>query len=159
VYGKRAEPEEVPEDEDELMPVPEDYIKTPCGRLGSKTCVGEVEGDFLGEFDSEEEADKAICEKMEKERFWPTVWFLSDHGNLRIETDFKCTLDLGGPPDVITGMKYGGTRYKYNHGIFIDEKDGQFSVYQPPTKGALGTARTLKEAEKIATEKGERVRG
>jgi hypothetical protein len=157
MYGKKAEPEEVPEDEEELTPAPEDYVKTPCGSLGSKTCVGVVEGKFLGEFDTEEEADKAICEQMAKDKFWSTVWFLSDHGNLRIENAFRCALDIG-RPDVITGMKYGGTRYKYNHGIFIDEKDGQFSVFQPPTKVTLGTARTLREAEEIAAEKGERVR-
>lgn len=158
MHGKRVTLEEVPEDEEELEPSSEDYIKTPCGRLGSKTCVVEVEGGFLGEFDTEEEADKAICEKMNKDKFWSTVWFLSDHGNLRVENDFKCELDLGGRPDVITGMKYGGTRYKYLHGIFIDEKDGVFIVSQPPTDGPLGVGRTLKEAEQIAKEKGERVR-
>jgi len=77
-------------EEMELEPAPEDYIKTPCGSLGSKTCVGVAEGKFLGEFATEEEADKAICERMDKDQFWSTVWFLSDHGNLRIDEESDC---------------------------------------------------------------------
>jgi hypothetical protein len=63
-----------------------------------------------------------------------------------------------GRPDVLHGMKFGGTRYKYDFGIFIDhvEKDDTFHVNQAgrPTK-KLGTAKSLKDAEKIALKKGD----
>ena len=62
-------------------PEPEDYTISPCGPLGSRSCVGQVEGKFLGEFKNDHAARQAICAKMEKERFWPSVWQVSDHGN------------------------------------------------------------------------------
>lgn len=74
----------------DLEPAPGDYIKTPCGSLGSKICVGQVDEKFVGEFKDDDEADKVICEKMQKDQFYPTVWFLSDHGNLSIDTSFTC---------------------------------------------------------------------
>jgi len=64
-------------------PSPEDYTITPCGRLGSKICVSQVEGKFLGEFLENEDADKAICARMEKEQFYPGVWFIDDHGGVQ----------------------------------------------------------------------------
>lgn len=67
-----------------------------------------------------------------------------------------------GTPEIIHGMKYGGTRYKYNHGIFIDfiEADEEFQVYQAghPSK-LLGKASTLEDAKKIALDKAEQVPG
>lgn len=71
-------------------PSPEDYIKTPCGRLGSRTCVSQVEGKFLGDFESEMGANHTICAKMKKDKVFSTVWFLSDHGNLEIDSEFEC---------------------------------------------------------------------
>ena len=61
---------------------------------------------------------------------------------------------LGGAPDVIGGMKYGGTRYKYDHGLFIDEVWGHartptFYVAQAGL-GRIGEAHSLKTAERIA---------
>jgi len=58
-----------------------DFTLTPCGPLGSKTSVGRVNDKFVGEFDSDDEALVAINAIMEKERFWPNVWNVSDHGN------------------------------------------------------------------------------
>ena len=62
-----------------------------------------------------------------------------------------------GRPEVITGMRYGGTRYKYLHGVNIDhvEKDKEFIVWQAdyPKSKRLGTAKTLKDAEKLALQK------
>lgn len=71
-------------------PSPEDYVKTSCGKLGANTCVGEVEGQYVGEFDDDVTADQAICERMNEKKFWPNVWTLSDHGNLSLDEDFKC---------------------------------------------------------------------
>jgi len=61
-----------------------------------------------------------------------------------------------GKPEIIHGMKYGGTRYKYNYGIFIDhvEKDGDFLVAQSGKRTKKhGKAKSLKEAEKLALRK------
>jgi len=65
--------------------------------------------------------------------------------------------DKLGKPDVITGMKFG-TRYKYNHGIFIDhvEDKREYHVSQAgrPSK-KLGYAKTLAKAKEIALRKGD----
>jgi hypothetical protein len=60
----------------------------------------------------------------------------------------ECRALLGGAPDVIHGMKYGGTRYKFNHGIFIDhvERDGMYYVAQAGVRGAVAKERTLARA-------------
>lgn len=53
-------------------------------------------------------------------------------------------------------MNYGGTRYKFDHGIFIDavDKDGSFRVSQAgnPTK-KLGATKSLESAKKLALKK------
>jgi hypothetical protein len=65
--------------------------------------------------------------------------------------------DKLGKPEVINGMKFG-TRYKYNHGIFIDhvEDKGEFHVSQAgrPSK-KLGFAKSLAKAKEIALKKGD----
>jgi len=62
---------------------------------------------------------------------------------------------LGGAPEVIHRMRYGGTRYKYDNGVSIDhvEEDGLFHAWQAgnPTV-RLGEAGTLQEAEEIAVQ-------
>ncbi len=67
---------------------PQDIIKSPSGRLGSKTSVSEFEGQFIGEFNTEDEADHAIAAHMKESQFYPTVWNMSDHGNLSVDTEF-----------------------------------------------------------------------
>lgn len=70
------------DDEDPFRPEPGDYTLTPCGSLGSKICVGEVEGRFIGEFSTQRSAERAICQRMEREKFFSTTWWVSDHGNV-----------------------------------------------------------------------------
>lgn len=65
----------------ENEPQPEDYIITPCGSLGSRLSVSVVEGKHLGTFDEQDEAEQFIRQQMERDQFWPGVWFVSDHGN------------------------------------------------------------------------------
>lgn len=60
---------------------PGDYTLTPCGRLGALTGVGVVDEKFLGEYETTEAALAMIRERMESEQFWPSVWWVSDHGN------------------------------------------------------------------------------
>jgi len=74
-------------------PAPEDYTITPCGSLGSMTCVGQVEGgkhSFVGKFSTDRAAERAICAKMDREQFWPSVWWISDHGNVRPYGKLRC---------------------------------------------------------------------
>lgn len=60
---------------------PEDYTLTPSGQLGGKTSVSEFEGKFVGEFDTTEDALQEIQSRMDREQFWPNIWWISDHGN------------------------------------------------------------------------------
>jgi len=73
----------------ENEPQPEDYVISACGELGSKICVGEVEGKYLGEFNTQEEAEAFIQEHAKNTQYFPNVWFLSDHGNWHLRKDFK----------------------------------------------------------------------
>lgn len=82
--GPIKESDEGDEEENEVEsePAPEDYTMTPSGHLGGLTAVAQVEGKFLGEFDSDQEAIDFIKRRMEKEQYWPAVWYISDHGNI-----------------------------------------------------------------------------
>ena len=84
----RGDLEERKVNEQEDEPQEGDIIKSPSGSLGSKISVSEVEGKFIGEFSSDEEADEAIHEWMKKNKWYPNVWVESDHGNLHLDTDF-----------------------------------------------------------------------
>ena len=80
--------------------IPEDaYTLTPSGHLGGKTSVAQG-GEFLGEFSGNDFVlDKPVgCStsaalafikaRMEKEQFWPSIVWVSDHGNWwYIDTD------------------------------------------------------------------------
>lgn len=84
---------------------------------------------------------------------------LSGLGSVRVSS---CDKFLGGRPDVIDRMKFGGTRYKYDHGVFIDQVFGRGSkpdMYLVAQSGRpsrrLGKARTLRRAKLIACEKAE----
>lgn len=67
-----------------IEPAPEDIVMTPSGTLGGRTSVSVVEGEFIGEFSTDEEAEQAIREYGHKHNFFPTVWWMSDHGNLDV---------------------------------------------------------------------------
>lgn len=77
--------------DDDLEEIPNDgdYVKTPCGPLGSKTCVGIVGDRGLGQFDTEDEADAKIRSNMKWHNWYSTVWNESDHGNLSVDTSFR----------------------------------------------------------------------
>lgn len=63
-----------------------DYTMTPTGPLGSRVGVGVIGGKYLGTFGDEEQAMDAIKADMEIHKFWPTVWWVSDHGNWDVVT-------------------------------------------------------------------------
>ncbi len=65
-------------------PVEGDYVLSSTGPLGAMVSVGQVDGDFLGEFKDEDDAMSAIREHMEESNFFPSVWRESDHGNIHL---------------------------------------------------------------------------
>lgn len=70
-----------------------DIVMSDSSPLGSKTSVSEVGGKFLGEFNSEDEAEDFIREYMSKSKnFFPTVWYMSDHGNYVVRDISKQSL-------------------------------------------------------------------
>lgn len=62
-------------------PDDEDYILSDTGTLGTKTSVS-IGSDYLGTFDSEDEALRYISERMTHTGFYPSVWYVNDHGNI-----------------------------------------------------------------------------
>lgn len=74
--------EEESEEEEQKSPAQGDII---IASDGNKLYVSEHEGgskSFIGEFIDIDEALDVINKKMEKEGFYPQIWFVSDHGNL-----------------------------------------------------------------------------
>jgi len=67
-----------------------DYTLTPSGPLGGRISVGQHEQRFLREFVHIEGALAFIQEHMNTEKFWPNIWWISDHGNVwQIDTEGK----------------------------------------------------------------------
>jgi len=80
------------DDGQENEPHEDDAFIYDSGSLGSKTSWS-VEQKFMGEYDSEEEVEKAIKEWTEKHNFFPSVWYVSDHGNV---SPYSITADKKG---------------------------------------------------------------
>jgi len=61
--------------------IPEDdYQLTPCGHLGGRTAVSQY-GKCIGEFPDNSAALAHVSAHMEANKFWPGIWWVSDHGN------------------------------------------------------------------------------
>ena len=58
-----------------------DYVLTPSGHLYSMVSLSEVEGRFIGEYNTAEEALEKAKQRMDEEKWWPRIWWVSDHGN------------------------------------------------------------------------------
>jgi len=82
-YGYLDEEPEFQEDQ----PAPGDYTLTPVGPLGSLIGVAQIEGKYLGDFKTEEDAFAFICDHSDRENFWPNIWWVSDHGNWTLITE------------------------------------------------------------------------
>jgi len=72
--------EEDDESEIEVEMEEGDYQLTPCGPLGGKTSVTQF-GKSLDEFDETEQALEFVRGHMDENNFWPSIWWVSDHGN------------------------------------------------------------------------------
>ena len=71
--------DEIEEDE---QPDEDDAIFTPSGHLGSKISLS-AGGKHIGEFNSNDEAEKALVEWINHHKWFPNIWEVSDHGNAR----------------------------------------------------------------------------
>jgi hypothetical protein len=69
------------DDGDEDRPSDDDYTLTSCGPLGGMIGVGVIGGKFLEQFAEQDDAKEFIRDRMNEEKFWPNVWWVSDHGN------------------------------------------------------------------------------
>ena len=56
-----------------------DYVIGDSGSLGGMSYCSQV-----GEFAEWDDLIDAIKADMEKEQFWPDVWYVNDHGNQEI---------------------------------------------------------------------------
>jgi hypothetical protein len=74
------------EDDEWGLPGNDDYVISDCGPLGSRTVVsiqsGWADKSKYKQFDTEEEAVKAIKEDMAAQQYWPNVWKEDDHGGI-----------------------------------------------------------------------------
>jgi len=72
-----------------LSDIPEvgDYVLQPSGPLGCLTEVGVIQEGLVGVFNSTLSALEFVRERMEKEQFYPSVWWCSDHGNFWLIDD------------------------------------------------------------------------
>jgi hypothetical protein len=83
------------DDEDEELEGPgeDDYVISDCGPLGSRTAVciqsGWADKGKYRQFDTEEEAVKAIKEDMAAQQCWPDVWKEDDHGGVSLYEEVK----------------------------------------------------------------------
>jgi hypothetical protein len=73
------------QEEEQDKPEPSDAFFSDSGQLGAKTSVS-VNNKFLGEFNEMEEAEAALKKWMEQNKFYPNVWYISDHGNISPHT-------------------------------------------------------------------------
>jgi hypothetical protein len=65
-------------------PEAEDYVVSDSGRLGAKYSVSQYDMGHLGEFDEWDEAIAFIKDKMERDQFYPDVWYVDDHGGIEL---------------------------------------------------------------------------
>lgn len=74
------------EDEDgSEQPSDDDAFFAPCGQLGSRTSLS-VDGKHIGEFKTFDDAEDALITWINKNKFYPTMWQVSDHGNYEPHT-------------------------------------------------------------------------
>jgi hypothetical protein len=67
------------DDDDSDQPQSDDIFLTPSGSLGSKVSVS-ADGKFVGEYSGEDAAEVAIVNWINKNKFYPNIWWQDDHG-------------------------------------------------------------------------------
>lgn len=76
------------EEEDNKPDMEMDAFYTSSGALGCRTSAS-MAGDHIGEFESDEHALNAIRRQGKRDNYFPSVWFIDDHGGYRLEEDFS----------------------------------------------------------------------
>jgi hypothetical protein len=66
---------------EEPSPERDDIFLSDSGSLGSRTSVS-AGGKHIGEFKSTEEAEKAIVDWINKNKWYPGIWYEDDHGGI-----------------------------------------------------------------------------
>jgi hypothetical protein len=80
--SKEAKKAQSDEPEEEFSgPDEGDYTISSGGRLGTDYIIGVVGEKTLGKASEWDDVVNIIADDMEKNKFWPNVWFISDHGN------------------------------------------------------------------------------
>lgn len=74
--------DEMEDRERDSEPQDEDYVISDCRDGVAVAIVGG--GRYLATFEARDEAEAFIRERMNRESFWPSVWFVSDHGNAHL---------------------------------------------------------------------------
>lgn len=72
------------EDEEFSMPQEGDYVISDSGGLGSMYSISICNERFFGEYATYDEVLNAIREHMARNKFYPNVWYLDDHGGLQL---------------------------------------------------------------------------
>lgn len=67
--------------DEEPTPEEDDIFLSDSGPLGSRTSVS-AGGKHIGEFKSTEEAEKAIVDWINKNKWYPGIWHQDDHGGI-----------------------------------------------------------------------------
>jgi hypothetical protein len=89
--------------EEELIPCDGDYVMFDSGYLGSRTSVSIVNGRFIGEFHTREDAEHRILARMKEDSFFPNVFYQDDHGGI---TPVSIQYNLWADPTLSMGDKY-----------------------------------------------------
>lgn len=84
-YESVCEPDDESEDEYEIEA--DDARLEPCGPLGGMTRAVWL-GRSVGEFAEEDDAEAEIRRLGNRDKFYPSVWRISDHGNAHLITDW-----------------------------------------------------------------------
>ena len=91
------------ETEEQLIPCDGDFVMFDSGYLGSKTSVAIVNGRFVGEFHTREDAEQRILARMKEDSFFPNVFYQDDHGGV---TPVTIQYNFWTDPLLCIGEKY-----------------------------------------------------
>ena len=61
------------------VPEEDDAFLTPTGHLGSEIALS-IEGEFIGNFADTDDAEKELVGWINKNKVFPSIWFIDDHG-------------------------------------------------------------------------------
>lgn len=87
----------------------DDAVMSDSGPLGSRTTLS-YNGKFVGEFDSQDEAEEELAKLMRKNKFFPNVWYVDDHGGDHlISKEFYKTHKVEGVEEKLEPLSMQGT--------------------------------------------------